>query len=229
MVDAFARVVVAARLLVVAGWIVTAAVMTATLPTLREAQTSALGQLVPADSRALEAEELSADLFAFPLASRTVVVERDPSGLSADRVIATGRLIADVNRRQAAGVRASGAYGVTNAVADLPFARERGTTALSALNAVNTHDTPKTLVSNRRTISGRASVTTDESARTSPTEPAHTSSRTPALRAPLRERSAPDLIRGMTSWKHPLFRLVSRMTMPRNSSRAPALGLATQR
>jgi len=106
-----------------------------------------------------------------------------------------------------------------------------GTTATisTRLNAVNTHDTPKTVVSNRRTISGRASVTTDESARTSPTEPAHTSSRPPALRAPPRERSAPDLIRGMTSWKHPLFRLVSRMTMPRNSSRAPALGLATQR
>jgi putative drug exporter of the RND superfamily len=133
VVDAFARAIVAARLPIVAGWIVAAAVMVAMLPTLREAQTGALGQLVPAGSRALEAEELSADLFAFPLASRTVVVERDPTGLSANRLAATGRLIADVNRRRAEGVRASGAYGVTNAVADLPFARERGTTALSAL------------------------------------------------------------------------------------------------
>jgi putative drug exporter of the RND superfamily len=131
--DAFARAIVAARLLIVAGWIAAAGAMVVTLPTLREAQTDALGQLVPADSRALEAEALSADLFAFPLASRTAVVERDPDGLSASRVVATAGLIADVNRHRSPGVRASGAYGVTNAVTDLPFARERGTTALSSL------------------------------------------------------------------------------------------------
>jgi RND superfamily putative drug exporter len=131
--DAIARAIVAARLLIVAGWIVAAGVMAVALPTLREAQSGALGQLVPADSRALEAEKLSADLFAFPLASRTIVVERDPTRLSASRLAATARLIADVNRDRAPGIRAAGAYGVTNAVARLPFARERGTTALSAL------------------------------------------------------------------------------------------------
>lgn len=123
----------AARLLIVAAWIGVAVAMAVALPTLREAQTGALGQLVPADSRALEAEVLSAELFRFPLASRTVVAERDARGLSAGRVIATGRLAADVNRGRAPGVRASGAYGVTNAIVDLPFARERGTTALSFL------------------------------------------------------------------------------------------------
>jgi putative drug exporter of the RND superfamily len=131
--DVFARAIIAARLLIVTGWIGAAAVMAVSLPTLREAQTGALGQLVPADSRALEAEKLSASLFAFPLASRTVVVERDAGGLPTSRVTATGRLIADVNRDRAAGIRASGAYGVTNVVAGLPFARERGTTALSSL------------------------------------------------------------------------------------------------
>jgi RND superfamily putative drug exporter len=131
--DAFARAIVAARLLIVARWIAAAGAMVVTLPTLSEVQTGALGQLVPADSRALEAEELSADLFAFPLGSRTVVLERDPDGLSASRVAATARLIADVNLHRAPGVRTSGAYGVTNAVTDLPFARERGTTALSSL------------------------------------------------------------------------------------------------
>jgi RND superfamily putative drug exporter len=87
---AFARAIVAARLPIVVGWIAAAGVMANALPTLSEAQTEALGQLVPADSRALEAEELSAALFAFPLASRTVVVERDAGGLSANRVVATG-------------------------------------------------------------------------------------------------------------------------------------------
>ena len=123
----------AARLLIVAGWIGVAVVMAVALPTLHEAQTGALGQLVPADSRALEAEELSAEFFRFPLASRTVVAERDAQGLSPSRMVATGRLAADVNRGRAPEVRASGAYGVTNTILDLPFARERGTTALSFL------------------------------------------------------------------------------------------------
>ena len=129
----FAGAIVRARLPIVVGWIAVAVVMAVALPTLHEAQTGALGQLVPADSRALEAEELSAELFRFPLASRTVVAERDARGLPASRVIATGRLAADVNRGRVPGVRASGAYGVTNAVVGLPFARERGTTALSFL------------------------------------------------------------------------------------------------
>ncbi len=96
-------------------------------------ETGALGQLVPADSRALEAEELSAERFRFPLASRTLVVERDPSGLAAGRVLDTERLIEDVNAQRAPGVRASGEYGITNAIPDLSFARERDTTNVSAL------------------------------------------------------------------------------------------------
>ena len=82
----FARAIVAARFPIMVGWVAAAVVMALTLPTLREAQTGALGQLVPAGSRALEAEELSATSFRFPLSSRTVVVERDASGLSPERV-----------------------------------------------------------------------------------------------------------------------------------------------
>ena len=133
MVDLFARAIVAARLPIIVGWIVAAAVMTLLLPTLKEAQTGALGQLVPADSRALEAEELSATAFRFPLASRTVVVERDGGGLDTFRVVRTARLIADVNDGLVPGVRAAGAYGVANSVPGLSFARERGTTGVSAL------------------------------------------------------------------------------------------------
>jgi putative drug exporter of the RND superfamily len=129
----FARLVVAARVPIIVGWVAAAVAMAAFLPTLKEAQTGALGQLVPADSRALEAEKLSATAFRFPLASRTVVVERDAAGLGASRVADTARLIADVNRRRATGVGAAGAYGVANSVAGLTFARERDTTALSSL------------------------------------------------------------------------------------------------
>ncbi len=133
MVEVFARVVVAARFPIIVGWIGAAVVMALVLPTLREAQTGALGQLVPADSRALEAEKLSATSFRFPLASRTTVVERDAGGLGAERVASTAALINDVNEHRVPGVRAAGAYGVANSLPGLAFARERGTTAVSSL------------------------------------------------------------------------------------------------
>ena len=57
--------------------------------------------------------------------------------------------------------------------------RAAGSTASAStrLNAVSTQETPSTVVSNRRSISGNASVTTEESASTSPTVPAQISSR----------------------------------------------------
>ena len=114
---AFATAIVAGRLGVVVGWIALAAVMAVRGPSLSDAQGGALGQLIPADSRALAAEELSLELFAFPLASRTVIVQRDPRGLSAGRVAVTARAIRDVNRYTIPNLHAEGAYGSTNAVA----------------------------------------------------------------------------------------------------------------
>ena len=52
------------------------------LPSIREAQVGALGDLVPAGAEAITTEERSAELFSFPLLSRTVVVARDAEGLS---------------------------------------------------------------------------------------------------------------------------------------------------
>ena len=133
MLEHFARAIVSARLVIVGGWIVIAVVMATSLPNLHEAQTGALGQLVPADSQALEAEKLSAERFRFPLASRTVIVERDPGGLPAGRVLAAERLLEQVNRHEVPDVHAEGVYGITNALLRLPFAREHDTTTLSAL------------------------------------------------------------------------------------------------
>src|SRR3712207_8364473 len=62
----------------VAFWIAVAVLATVLLPNLREAQVGALGDLVPNDADALEAELRSNELFAFPLLSRTVIVQRDP-------------------------------------------------------------------------------------------------------------------------------------------------------
>lgn len=134
MTARFARAVVWARVPIVVAWIVAAVVLAVELPTLGEAQTGALSQTVATDSRAVEAERLSAELFAFPLASRTLIVQRDSAGLSAERVRLTAQRLAEANGRGELPVPRAplGAYGLTNAVPGLAFARERGTTALTA-------------------------------------------------------------------------------------------------
>jgi RND superfamily putative drug exporter len=131
--DALARWIIAGRVAIVVGWIAAAAAATTYLPTLQEAQTGALGQLIPADSRALEAEKLSADLFRFPLASRTAIVERDADGMPAARVRAVVELVDDINGERTRGIRADGAYGVTNVGVPLGFARESDTTTVTSL------------------------------------------------------------------------------------------------
>ena len=134
MAQRFAAAVVRMRIAVALGWILLAAACAVWLPTLAESQSGSLGDLVPLGADAIEAEERSAELFAFPFASRTLVVERDPGGLTAARLARTVELAADVTRGRLPQLEdAAGAYGVTNAIPGLPFARERGTTAVTAL------------------------------------------------------------------------------------------------
>ena len=133
MTGAFARLIVWARVPVIVVWLGVTAWAT-TLPSLEEAQTGALGQIVAADSSALEAERTAARLFAFPLASRTVVVERDEDGLSDARLTAAALRIAQANRGTLDVEHPpAGAYGIANVLPGVDFARERGTTSLTAL------------------------------------------------------------------------------------------------
>ena len=134
MADRFARALVRARVPIVVGWIGVAAAMAIWLPTLEEAQTGRLKQIVPANSQALEAELMSAELFAFPLASRTLVVERDAEGLDPLRLTFAAERIQQANRAELPISRQpAGAYGITNAVPGLDFAREFRTTAVTSL------------------------------------------------------------------------------------------------
>lgn len=77
-----ARLVVRLRLLVVVGWLAAAVAAVAYLPDLNEARGDALGSLVPKDAPALQAQSRSAELFSFPVLSNTLVVQRDPAGLT---------------------------------------------------------------------------------------------------------------------------------------------------
>ena len=130
----FAHLVVLLRFPIVVAWIVGAAWLTLTLPTLEEAQTGSLGDLVPTSSPAVEAELRSKRLFGFPLVARSVLVERDPDGLSAGRQADVAQRALALNDGDYPGLTSiEGALPVTNALGAPPFSRERSTTALTYL------------------------------------------------------------------------------------------------
>jgi putative drug exporter of the RND superfamily len=130
----FARLVVRLRFVIPVAWIAGAVLATALLPTVQEAQTGGLGDLVPNDAAAIEAEERAAELFGFPLLSRTIVVQRDAGGLSAAEQARVAARAAAITRGEVPWLaRVGGALPVTNAVGETPFARERSTTALTYL------------------------------------------------------------------------------------------------
>ena len=130
----FARFVARLRFVLPVAWIAAAIAATSMLPTIREAQTGALGDLVPNDAAAIEAELRASELFAFPLLSRTILVQRDAGGLSTAaqaRVVARAASITRGQEPLLRGVAA--ALPVTNVIGAAPFARERSTTALTYL------------------------------------------------------------------------------------------------
>lgn len=134
MARRFASAVVSARFFIVPLWIAAAVACLFLLPSIREAQTGALGDLVPVDAEAIDAEQRSAELFAFPVQSRTQVVIRDPEGLSAGTLRATAALLARLNRQQEPRMEAvAGAIPLLNAAGPEGFAPERNTTVVISL------------------------------------------------------------------------------------------------
>jgi RND superfamily putative drug exporter len=73
---------------VVAFWLLAAVAAVILLPSVEQADTGSLGDLVATDAEAIETEERSIELFRFPVLSRTVVVERDRDGLTAAEIAA---------------------------------------------------------------------------------------------------------------------------------------------
>jgi RND superfamily putative drug exporter len=132
--ELLATAVVRGRWLVVAGWLAAAVFVTVSLPTIREAQVGALGDLVPRNADAVDAELRSSELFRFPLLSRTLVVQRDPDGLSAAAQARAARRALALARDEYPGLRrVAFALPVTNAVGAPPFARERSTSVVTYL------------------------------------------------------------------------------------------------
>jgi putative drug exporter of the RND superfamily len=133
LVRLFAFAVVGGRWLIVPAWIVAAAASVLYLPGLASGEPLALGGLVPSDAPALRVGERADRLFEVPLTADTVVVQRDPGGLSAPaqtRVV--GRALASsTGQANPSGIRF--ALPIVNTLGLFPGSRERGTTALTFL------------------------------------------------------------------------------------------------
>jgi putative drug exporter of the RND superfamily len=129
----FARVTVGLRWLVIPAWIAAALASVLYLPTLGSGEPLALGGLVPKNADALRVGEREAQLFQLPLTADTVVVQRDPNGLSAKvqaRALARA-LAASKNQQTSTGI--AFALPISNALGIFPGSRERGTTVLTYL------------------------------------------------------------------------------------------------
>lgn len=129
-----AKLIVRLRYAIVLLWLVAAAATFLFLPTFKDAQSGSVGDLVPDEAKALDAELRSKTMFGFPLLSRTVLVEYNPSGLSvAEQARVVGRAT-QLNRGELPGLEGvAAALPVTNGIGNPPFARERSTTALTYL------------------------------------------------------------------------------------------------
>jgi len=131
--DRLAALIVRWRAAVVVGWIAIAIAVTLGLPSIREAQVGALGDLVPAGAEAITTEERSAQLFAFPLLSRTIIVARDADGLSLAAHAQITRQTVQLNRGELPVLRETRGYLVSNAFGAAPLVRERSTTIVVPL------------------------------------------------------------------------------------------------
>ncbi|CAN5436556.1 hypothetical protein BH18ACT8_BH18ACT8_09700 [soil metagenome] len=129
------RIMVALRWWVIGFWALACMVSLFALPSLSESSSgSDLKGLLSSETPAVATELRSVEIFGFPLLGRSVVVQRNPDGLS---VYAQARTVT-----QAVGVNGHeyldlgplrGAVPITNALRLFPSSSERGTTALTYL------------------------------------------------------------------------------------------------
>ncbi|HET9720306.1 MAG TPA: MMPL family transporter [Solirubrobacteraceae bacterium] len=119
------------RLLVVVAWIAGAVWMAVALPSITSAGSGSIGQLVPKQAPALKAQELSLKHFSFPLLSQTMIVVRNPHGLSTKRQLQLLSLTRKIDQhRLPAFGQIAGAVPLLDTLGYAPFSREHGTTAV---------------------------------------------------------------------------------------------------
>jgi putative drug exporter of the RND superfamily len=129
---AWASLVTKLRFVIVLAWIGGAAAATLLLPSLSESGGASLGGLIAEKSESITARSRSAELFSLPILSETVVVQRNPNGLSEEaqlRVFERAGAVAIEPDED--GVRF--AIPITNTARVFPGSRESSTTAITYL------------------------------------------------------------------------------------------------
>ncbi len=131
---ALAWTVVSFRYAIVAGWIAAAVAAVLWLPQLHRSNGGALSDLVAKSSPALREEARSAQLFGSPITPDTMVVQRNPAGLTkAEQAHVVTRALRIDQRGYRDLLSISVAVPILNTLGLLPASRERGTTALTYL------------------------------------------------------------------------------------------------
>lgn len=126
-----ARLLVGLRWLLVPAWVAAAVLAWLYLPALPATNGLSLQSVVPSNAEALQAQEHAVHQFGFPVLTRTVVVVRNPHGLSPDE---QGRLVAAAvhpsAQQQQRFPQIAAAVPVTDAGKLFPSSRESSTTAV---------------------------------------------------------------------------------------------------
>jgi putative drug exporter of the RND superfamily len=133
LVRLFARGVVGLRWALVPAWVAAAAANALFLPSLGSGEPLALGGLIPSDAPAIRVGQRETELFRPPLTADTVVVQRDPGGLSREaQARALARAVAvSQGTKDPEGI--AFALPIANTLGLFPGSRERGTTVLTYL------------------------------------------------------------------------------------------------
>ena len=122
------------RVAIVAVWFVASGIAFLTLPEIVAAGGAGLRGLVPENSVAVQAEIRDLEAFGFPLISRTIVVQRDPDGLSELAQARAALRAINLTRGEYPGLRdVAGALPITNSFGLIDAEGERGDTALTLL------------------------------------------------------------------------------------------------
>lgn len=119
------------RLVIVLAWIAGTAWAVIALPAIHTSSSGTLADLLPANSPALRAERISAQRFAFPVISRTLIVVRNPQGLPARRQAQLLDLARKLSTHQLPGYgQIKAALPLLDRVGRAPFVSHPGTTLL---------------------------------------------------------------------------------------------------
>jgi putative drug exporter of the RND superfamily len=129
---AFAYALVTLRYPILLAWVVAAVAATLWLPNL--APSNSLGNLIPAHSRAMQAERDAVTLFGVPLNAQVDAVQRDPHRFSLAEQSRVVRLALAVDKGQIRAIGGlAGALPIVNAEGVVPGSRERSTTIITLL------------------------------------------------------------------------------------------------